>query len=184
MTERIDYAMACRRTRRRWVKKMLSEGWAIVPSAPHQKQRSGTGRKATKMRSWRTMSRVMEDGNAYNEQPTVRKVGPLKWMASEQIERYGRVLVWRAAVRDFRSRAAVERHKQHGHVPQILNGERMPPPKRAPLPPSSCRINQNHRVEQSTKPLHSWALLFFVVEPTPFRLSIAKVNDEPESVMQ
>lgn len=33
------------------------------------------------------MSRAMDEGNTYYEQPTVQKVGPLKWMAPEQMER-------------------------------------------------------------------------------------------------
>jgi serine/threonine protein kinase len=69
------------------------------------------------------MSRVMEESNTYNEQQTVQKVGPLKWMAPEQIERhvYSKatdVLVWRAAVRDLCSRGTVERHQQHRGVPK------------------------------------------------------------------
>jgi serine/threonine protein kinase len=33
------------------------------------------------------MARVVETGNTYYEQPTIQKVGSLKWMAPEQMER-------------------------------------------------------------------------------------------------
>jgi hypothetical protein len=87
MTERIDYATGCRRTRRRWVKKMLSEGWAIVPSAPHRKQRSVANRKKSDEDEV-VADDVARDGRRERiQRATDCSKVRLKWMAPEQIER-------------------------------------------------------------------------------------------------
>jgi len=86
------------------------------------------------------MSRVMEEGHTYNEQPTVQKVGPIKWMAPEQIERqvYSKatdvysfgVLLYEI----FAKEAPWSGVNNLVACQKVLNGERMKPPKRAPRP--------------------------------------------------
>jgi serine/threonine protein kinase len=83
------------------------------------------------------MSRVLAE-NAYNEQQTVHKVGPLKWMAPEQIERhvYSKATdVFSFGVLLFEIFAREPPWKDVNNVvacQKVLNGERMMPPKRAP----------------------------------------------------
>jgi activated CDC42 kinase 1 len=85
------------------------------------------------------MSRALAE-NAYNEQQTVHKVGPLKWMAPEQIERhvYSKATdVFSFGVLLFEIFAREPPWKDVNNIvacQKVLNGERMTPPKRVPRP--------------------------------------------------
>lgn len=103
------------------------------------------------------MSRVMEEGSTYYEQPTVQKVGPIKWMAPEQIERhvYSKatdvysfgVLLYEI----FAKEAPWSGINNLVACQKVLNGECMKPPNRTPRPLRKKMQPRLEKIQPRTK---------------------------------